>query len=175
MQLIKTSIPGPLIVKTEIHKDKRGFLKETYQKRIFGNKDFPFDIMSSSKKNVLRGLHLQIKKPQAKFITVTHGKILDVIVDLRKKSKYFGKHMTLEISETSDFSFYIPEGFAHGFVCLSSSCTVNYKCSDYRHSKFERTLLWNDENLNINWQVKKPIISPKDKNGKNLIFFKNLK
>ena len=79
--------------------------------------------------------------------------------------------MKLEISETSDFSFYIPEGFAHGFVCLSSSCTVNYKCSDYRHSKFERTLLWNDENLNINWQVKKPIISPKDKNGKKSYFF----
>ena len=174
MKLIKTSIPDLLIVKTQIHNDERGFLKETFKKKFFKNKDFPFDIMSSSKKNVLRGLHLQIKKPQAKFLTVTHGRILDVAVDLRKKSKFFGKHVAIEISDKSDFSLFIPEGFAHGFICLSSKCTVNYKCSRYRSAEYERTLLWNDKSLNINWLIKKPIISNKDKNGKKLIFFKNL-
>mgnify|MGYP001269730530 CR=1 FL=1 len=175
MKIIKTKIPDILIVKTQIHKDKRGFLKETFQKKILGKIDFPFDIMSYSKKNVLRGLHLQLKRPQAKLITVTHGEILDVAVDLRKKSKFFGKHVALKISDKSDFSLFIPKGFAHGFVCLSSFCTVNYKCSEYRHAEYESTLLWNDKNLNINWQIKKPIISDKDKNGKNLNFFKNLK
>ena len=94
--------------------------------------------MSYSKKNVLRGLHIQTKESQAKIITVTHGKILDVVVDLRKKSKTFGKYFSIIISDKSDFSFYIPENFAHGFLCLSNVCTVNYKCSKYRNPKYEQ-------------------------------------
>ena len=172
MKLIKTLIPGPLIVKTEIHKDKRGFLKETYQKKIFRNKDFPFDIMSSSKKNVLRGLHLQIKKPQAKFITVTHGKILDVVVDLRKNSKTYGKHFSIEISQKSNFSLYIPEKFAHGFLCLSNECAVYYKCTNYRDKNSETTIKWDDKNLNIQWPIKKPLLSKKDKVGIRFLDFK---
>jgi dTDP-4-dehydrorhamnose 3,5-epimerase len=172
MKLIKTKFAsGPKILKTKIFKDRRGFLKETFQYKIIKNK-FPFDIMSFSKKNVLRGLHLQLVNSQAKLITVTHGKIFDVAVDLRKNSKTFGKHLSIIISHNDDFSFYIPEGFAHGFVCLSKTCTINYKCSNYRHSKSERTISWNDKNLKIKWPIKKPILSDKDKNGLSLSEFK---
>ena len=104
MKLIKTKIPGPLIIKTKIYKDKRGFLKETFRNNLFKNIKFPFDIMSSSKKKVLRGLHIQTHKSQAKIITVTHGKIFDVAVDLRKKSKTFGQYISIILSENSDFS-----------------------------------------------------------------------
>ena len=173
MKLIKTKIiNGPKILKTKIFKDRRGFLKETFQNKII-KKNFPFDIMSFSKKNVLRGLHIQTHKSQAKLITVTHGKIFDVAVDLRKNSKSFGKHVSITISHDDEFSFFIPEGFAHGLLCLSESCTVNYKCSNYRHAKSEKTISWDDENLNIKWPVKKPILSEKDKNGLSLFEFKN--
>ena len=164
MKLLKTKIEGPMIIKTKIFKDNRGYLKETYRKNILNEKNFPFDVMSFSKKNVLRGLHIQSKKSQAKIITVTHGKILDVAVDLRKNSKSFGKYVSLIMSDKSDFSFYIPEGFAHGFLCLSKVCTVNYKCSQYRVSTSEKTLRWNDPIVNIKWLIKKPILSDKDKN-----------
>ena len=172
MKLIKTKIPGPLIIKTKIYYDKRGFLKETFRNNLFKNIKFPFDIMSSSKKKVLRGLHIQTDKSQAKIITVTHGKIFDVAVDLRKNSKTFGKYVSLIISENSDFSFYVPKGFAHGFLCLSKKCTVNYKCSEYRHSKYEKTLSWNDPKINIKWPILNPILSEKDKEGLNLHYFK---
>jgi dTDP-4-dehydrorhamnose 3,5-epimerase len=164
MKLLKTKISGPKIIKSKIFKDSRGFLKEVYQKRIIPNLNFPFDVMSYSKKNVLRGLHIQTKNPQAKIITVTHGKIFDVVVDLRKTSKSFGKYVGIIISDKDDYSFYIPEGFAHGFLCLSKECTVNYKCSNYREPKYERTLSWNDEDVKIKWPVKKPILSHKDAN-----------
>ena len=164
MRLLKTKISGPKIIKSKIFKDSRGFLKEVYQKRVIPNLNFPFDVMSYSKKNVLRGLHIQTKNPQAKIITVTHGKIFDVVVDLRKTSKSFGKYVGIIISDKDDYSFYIPEGFAHGFLCLSKECTVNYKCSNYREPKYERTLSWNDEDVKIKWPVKKPILSHKDAN-----------
>ena len=171
MKLLKTKIDGPKIIKTTIFKDSRGFLKEVYRKNIINNIDFPFDVMSFSKKNVLRGLHIQIKKPQAKIITVTHGKIFDVAVDLRLKSKTFGKYVGLTISDKDNFSFYIPRGFAHGFLCLSKTCTINYKCSQYRNEKSEKTLSWNDKDVKIKWPVKKPILSKKDKNALNLSNF----
>ena len=119
--------------------------------------------MSYSKKNVLRGLHFQSKNSQAKIITVTHGKIMDVAVDLRKNSPTFGKYFSIIISHIDDFSFYIPKNFAHGFLCLSKYCTINYKCSDYRNSNSEKTLLWNDPEIKIKWPIKNPILSKKDK------------
>ena len=118
-------------------------------------------------------MHIQTKKSQAKIITVTHGKIFDVAVDLRKKSKTFGKYFSIIISDKSDFSFYIPAGFAHGFICLSQKCTVNYKCSNYRDPKSEKTLRWNDKYVKIKWPRKKPILSDKDKNGLDLKFLNN--
>ena len=172
MKLLKIKINGPKIIKSKIFKDKRGFLRETFRNNLFKEKNFPFDVMSYSKKNVLRGLHIQTNKSQAKIITVTHGKILDVAVDLRKRSKTFGKYVSIIMSNKSDFSFYIPKGFAHGFLCLSKTCTVNYKCSSYRDPKSEKTLSWNDELINIKWPVKKPLLSKKDQNGLNLKDFK---
>ena len=171
MKLINTKIKGLKLIKSQIYKDKRGYLREIFNNKLI-KKNFVFDVMSFSKKGVLRGLHIQTIKPQAKIITVTHGKILDVVVDLRKKSKSFGKYFSIIISDKSDFSFYIPEGFAHGFFCISKKCTVNYKCSEYRNPKSETTLQWNDESVAVKWPIKKPLLSEKDKNGKNLNFFK---
>ena len=172
MKLSKTKIKGPILIKSQIFKDNRGYLRETFRSDLLGNMKFPFDVMSFSKKKVLRGLHLQTKKSQAKIITVTHGKIYDVAVDLRKESKTFGKYIGVIISDKSDFSFYIPKGFAHGFMCLSDKCTVNYKCSNYRDANSEKTLKWNDKKINIKWPFKKPILSKKDSNGLDLDFFR---
>lgn len=172
MKLLKTKIPGPLFIKSQIFKDKRGYLRETFRNNLLNKIKFPFDVMSFSKKNVLRGLHIQTNKSQAKIITVTHGKIFDVAVDLRKNSKNFGKYIGIIISDKSNFSFYIPEGFAHGFMCLSKTCTINYKCSKYRDPNSEKTLNWNDKTVNIKWPNKKPILSVKDKNALDLDFFK---
>ena len=171
MRLIKTKIPGPLIIKTDVYKDKRGFLKETFRNNFFTNIKFPFDIMSFSKKKVLRGLHIQTNNCQAKIITVTNGKIFDVAVDLRKNSKTFGKYVSLILSQSSNFSFYVPKGFAHGFLCLSDKCTVYYKCSEFRDPQSEKTLSWNDNKVNIKWPISNPILSKKDRNGLSLTHF----
>jgi dTDP-4-dehydrorhamnose 3,5-epimerase len=164
MKIIKTKIQDLLILKSEVYKDRRGFVKETFRKTVL-KKNFPFDIISLSKKNVIRGLHFQKKFSQAKLITVTHGKILDVAVDLRSKSKTFGKYFLIKISHNDDFSVFIPENFAHGFLCLTKSCVVNYKLSNYRKPEYEKTLQWNDPDINNNWPINKPIMSNKDKNN----------
>ena len=171
MKLENLKIKGLKLIKSKIYRDNRGFLREVYKNKLL-NDSFLFDVMSYSKKNVLRGLHIQTQKSQAKIITVTHGKILDVVVDLRKNSKTFGKYFSIVISTNSEFSFYIPKGFAHGFLCLSKECTVNYRCSQYRHKKSETTLNWDDKDVGVNWPIKKPILSTKDKNGKSLSYFK---
>lgn len=163
MKLIKTKIKGLKIIKSRIFTDSRGFLREAFNKKLFKNQDFPFDIFSFSKKNVLRGLHFQSKNAQAKLITVTQGRILDVAVDLRKSSPTFGKYFSIILSHDDDISFYIPKNFAHGFLCLSKTCSIFYKCSDYRNPKHEQTLSWNDPDLNIKWPIKNPILSNKDK------------
>ena len=113
--------------------------------------------MSYSKKNVLRGLHLQLKKTQAKLITVLQGKIFDVCVDCRKKSKTFGKYFSLILSDKENKSLLIPKGFAHGFCSLTSDVVLHYKCSNYRHKLSEMTLSWNDKTVNIKWPIKRPI------------------
>jgi len=167
MHIEKTKIKDLIILKSQVHKDNRGFFKEISKKKIL-KKNLVFDCLSRSKKNTVRGLHFQKKNPQGKLITVVEGKIIDVAVDLRKKSKTFGQHVAIKIGYDSNFSIYIPEGFAHGFVCLTKTCTLYYRCTNYRHKQSESTLRWNDPELKINWQVKKPILSKKDKNGKFL-------
>ena len=164
MKIIKTKIKDLLILKTKLYRDNRGFFKEVEKKKIL-NKKFIFDCLSFSKKNTLRGLHLQTKKQQAKIITVVQGKILDIAVDVRKNSKSYGKYFAIQMSQDSDFSLYIPEGFAHGFLCLSKNCAVYYKCSNYRDKNSEVTIKWNDKKINIKWPIKKPILSKKDKEG----------
>jgi dTDP-4-dehydrorhamnose 3,5-epimerase len=171
MKIKSVKVSGLKIIQTKIFFDKRGFFKEVYKNNLI-KKNFKFDVISLSKKNVIRGLHIQTKKPQAKVITVVSGKIMDVAVDLRKNSKTFGKYYSLIISDKSDYSFYVPEGFAHGFLCLSDKCIVHYKCSEYRHKESETTLNWNDQEVKIKWPIKKPILSKKDKIGKDLEFFR---
>jgi len=149
MKKIKTNIKGLIILKGKTFYDARGFLRETFKKKII-KKNLIFTIISKSNKNVLRGLHLQTKNAQDKYISVLKGKILDVAVDLRKNSKTFGKHFKLIISEKNSKSFFIPKGFAHG---------------NYRSKNHEVSLLWNDPDLKINWGVKKPILSSKDNNA----------
>ncbi len=171
MRIEKTKIKDLLILRTEIHKDNRGFFKEISKKKILKH-NLVFDCLSRSKRNTIRGLHFQKKNSQGKLITVVEGEIIDVAVDLRKKSKTFGHHVAIRMKNDSNFSVYIPEGFAHGFVCLSKTCTLYYKCTNYRHKKTERTLKWNDPELKINWRIKNPILSEKDKNG---ILLKDIK
>jgi dTDP-4-dehydrorhamnose 3,5-epimerase len=170
MKIIKTPIKDLVIIKTHIYKDNRGFFKEIEKKKTL-KKKFVFDCFSYSKKNTLRGLHLQKNKSQAKVITVVQGKILDVVVDLRKNSKTYGKHFSIEISQNSDFSFFIPEHFAHGFLCLSKICAVYYKCTNYRDKKSEITIKWNDKDLDIKWPIKNPTLSKKDSQGINFLDF----
>ena len=171
MKLIKTKIKDLVLVKTNIYNDRRGFFKEVEKKNVL-NKRFIFDCFSFSKKNTLRGLHLQTKNSQAKIITVVQGKILDVVVDLRKESKTFGKHYKTILSEKNATSIYIPPGFSHGFLGLETENIVLYSCTNYRSEKSETVLQWNDNDLKIKWPIKNPILSIKDSNG---ISFKNFK
>ena len=165
MKLIKTKIKGLKIIKTKIFKDKRGFLKEVYQNRLM-KKKFIFDVMSLSKKNVLRGLHIQTKNAQAKIITVTHGKIFDVAVDLRKNSKTFGKSFSIILSEKNCKSAFIPAGFAHGFQTLGKENIVCYSLTEYRSIGNEHGLFYKDPALKIKWPKKNPKITKKDKNAR---------
>ena len=173
MKIIKTKFKDLLIYDKKTFKDSRGYFRELYLQKHFKTR-FPFDVMSFSKKNVLRGLHLQLKNSQAKLITVLNGKIYDVCVDCRKNSKTFGKYFSMYLSEKDNKSLLIPAGFAHGFCTLTDDVILHYKCSKYRHANSETGILWNDKDLSIKWPNKKLIISEKDK--KNLSFkeFKNL-
>ena len=172
MKLLNTKIKnGPKIIRSSIYNDTRGFLRETYKKKIFKSENFVFDIMSFSKKNVLRGLHLQTKNSQEKFVSVIKGKILDVVIDLRKKSQTFGKNFQIILSEKNAKSILIPSGCAHGFLGLDNENIVVYSNNNYRSKKSEIGLLWNDPKLKIKWPKKKLIISKKDKNNLKFIDF----
>tara|TARA_Y100000590_G_scaffold453260_1_gene597989 strand:+ start:641 stop:1165 length:525 start_codon:yes stop_codon:yes gene_type:complete len=163
----KTNFKGLLIIENKAFNDKRGYLKELLKEQKL-KKKFPFTVMSFSKKNVIRGLHLQKKNTQGKFISVLKGKIFDVVVDLRRKSKTYKKYFSIILSEKNSKSLYVPEGFAHGFCCLDKENYVIYSCTKYRNKKSEVGLKYNDKDLNINWPIKKPILSKKDKNNFSL-------
>ena len=163
----KDKIDGLFIVKNKKFIDRRGYFKELYRENII-KKRFPFLVMSFSKKNVVRGLHIQKNKMQGKFVTVLKGKIFDVAVDLRKKSKTFGKYFTTVISEKNSKSIFIPPGFAHGFLSLDKENFVIYSCTKYRSKSDEIGIKYNDSSLKIKWPSNKIILSDKDK--KNLSF-----
>jgi dTDP-4-dehydrorhamnose 3,5-epimerase len=129
--------------------------------------------MSYSQKNVIRGLHIQTEQSQGKFVSVLKGKIFDIVLDLRKNSKTFGKILSTILSEKNSKSIYIPPGFAHGFCALGEENYVIYSCTKYRNAKSEIGIKYNDKDLNINWPIKKPIISTKDKNNISFQDFKN--
>ena len=152
------------VVNNMSFKDKRGYFKELLiEKKI--KKKFPFLVMSYSKKNVIRGLHLQFNNSQGKYVSVIKGKIFDVCVDLRKDSKTFGKYFSVIISEKNSKSIFVPPGFAHGFCALDKENYVIYSCTKYRDAKSEVAINFNDRKLKIKWPVKKAIVSKKDKSA----------
>ena len=167
----KTKFKDLLIISGKTHYDKRGFLREMLLEKII-KKKFKFHIVSSSKKGVLRGLHFQTKNPQGKYVSVIKGEILDVAVDLRKKSKTFGKKYSIILSSKNNKSVYIPPGFAHGFCSLSNNSLMHYKCTNYRDKSSETGIIWNDKDLKIKWPTNNPIISKKDQKLYNYKDFK---
>ena len=170
MKLVNTRFNGLKLIKGKTFYDKRGFLRETMRNNLLKGNKFIFWILSQSKKNTIRGLHIQKKHMQAKFICVLKGKIYDVALDLRKKSKTYGKYFSAILSEKNSTSVFIPKGFAHGFCGLEKENLILYGMTNYRSKKHEVGLLWNDSDIKIKWPIKKPIISMKDK--KNITFKK---
>ena len=173
MQIKKTKLKGLRIVSNKIYKDKRGHFKEDFKLAFFKGSNFIFSCTSKSKKNVLRGLHMQTKKKHGKFVSVLKGSILDVVVDLRKNSRTFGKHFKIELTDKNGKSIFIPAGFAHGFLAREKENIVHYYNTNYRSPKHEIGIMWNDPSLKIRWPIKNPILSKKDK--KNLSFKQFLK
>ena len=167
MKIKKTKFKGLIILNGIKHQDKRGYLMELVLEKLI-KKNFKFQILSVSKKNVLRGLHFQIRKPQGKLISVLKGEIFDVAVDLRKKSKTYRKYFSIKLSEKNCTSVFIPPGFAHGFLTLKKENIICYSCTEYRSPIDERSLLYNDPKIKIKRPAKKLNISIKDKNAKSL-------
>jgi dTDP-4-dehydrorhamnose 3,5-epimerase len=171
MKVTPTAIPEVLILEPRVFEDPRGFFLESYNRRVFKaatgiDPQFVQDNQSFSVRNVLRGLHYQIRQPQGKLISVTAGEIFDVAVDLRRKSSTFGKWVSAQLSGGTHRSIWIPAGFAHGFLVLSEHALVNYKASDYYAPEHERTVLWSDPELAIAWPLEgDPIVSEKDARG----------
>lgn len=170
MQIIKDAIEGLITIHPSVFSDERGYFLESFNENDFNQ--FVFEIKfvqdneSMSMKNVLRGLHFQ-KPPhaQGKLVRVIKGSVLDVVVDLRKNSKTYGQHKKIILSELQKNQFYVPPGFAHGFCSLEDETIFSYKCTEYYHPEAESCILWNDDSLNIDWEVKHPILSKKDLNG----------
>ena len=177
MKINTTKIEGVYLIEPKLFKDDRGvffesFNKEIFQKNIAFNINFVQDNQSLSSKGVLRGLHFQ-KPPhaQAKLVSVVKGCVLDVVLDLRKDSKTFGKYVMEKLSEYNNHQLFIPEGMAHGFLTIEDNTIFSYKCSDFYHKESEDSILWNDSTLNIKWPNSKPILSEKDENAKKFSSF----
>lgn len=166
MKVIATNLPEVKIIIPKIFNDERGHFFESYQEDKFKEIGIPFyfpqDNHVFSRKNVIRGLHYQLIKPQGKLVRAIHGEILDVAVDIRKGSPNFGDHISVRLSEKNKKMLYVPEGFAHGYSVLSEECIVSYKCTNVYNIKNEHGIIWNDSNLDITWEVDNPIISSKD-------------
>ena len=170
MKIIKKKFKNLLVFKSKNFYDNRGYLRELFKQKFLKDKVI-FNIVSKSKKNVLRGLHMQKKNVQGKFVSVIKGKILDVMVDCRKKSLTYGKYYKIILSENNCKSVYIPPGFLHGFLGLAKENIVIYGCTNYRDKNSEVGVKWNDKDLKIKWNIKRPRISNKDKMNIN---FKDL-
>lgn len=169
---------GPVVLIPKIFRDCRGYFMETFRENEFreqcGNYSFVQDNQSKSSRNVLRGLHYQYKHPQGKLVRVISGNVLDVCVDLRKESKFFGKVYKVELDTEKSRQLWVPPGFAHGFLVFSDTAEFVYKCTDYYAPGDEYTLLWNDPDLVIDWPCKDPILSDKDLDGhlfKDCLYF----
>ena len=180
MNLEKTSIVGAFLIENKTFSDKRGFFCEVWNQQKFNvelseNITFVQENWSHSKKNVLRGLHYQINKPQGKLIRVTNGVVYDVIVDLRESSPTFKKWFGVTLSSKNNKLLWVPAGCAHGFSVLSTTADFIYKTTEYWHPEYERTIIWNDNDLAIDWNIQgPPILSQNDSKGiklKNAEYF----
>ncbi|MBN1069255.1 dTDP-4-dehydrorhamnose 3,5-epimerase [Clostridium botulinum] len=171
----KTSIEGVYIIEPNVFGDNRGYFMETYNRKHFLeaglNMTFVQDNESKSTKGVLRGLHFQKKHSQGKLVRVTKGEVFDVAVDLRHGSPTYGKYEAVILTEENKKQFYIPEGFAHGFLVLSDEAVFNYKCTDLYAPEYDGGVMWNDEDINIKWPldgIENIVLSEKDKVHPNL-------
>jgi dTDP-4-dehydrorhamnose 3,5-epimerase len=175
MKIHPTVIPEVMLIEPQVFGDSRGFFMETYQQRRFAEAgiaaEFVQDNHSGSRQGILRGLHYQIRQPQGKLVRIVAGEVYDVAVDLRRRSPTFGQAVTVRLSAENKLQLWVPPGFAHGFYVLSEWTEVVYKATDYYAPEWERTLLWNDPALHINWPLlesRPPVLSPKDALGKPL-------
>lgn len=171
MKVIPTKIPDVLIIEPQVYGDDRGFFLESFNQKDFREKTgvnttFVQDNHSMSLKNVLRGLHYQIPNPQGKLVRVVNGSVFDVAVDARQSSPTFGQWVSCVLSAENKRIFWVPEGFAHGFLVLSERAEFLYKTTNYYYPQYEKTILWNDADLGIDWPLEiPPILSPKDQAG----------
>ena len=170
MNVIRTAIPEVVIIEPKVFGDARGFFFESFNQKAFNeatgtNHQFVQDNHSRSAKGVLRGLHYQIQQPQGKLVRVVRGAVFDVAVDIRKSSPTFGRWVGAELSEDNQHQLWVPPGFAHGFLVLSDMADFLYKTTDYYAPQYERSILWNDSDLNIDWPIGEPILSNKDRQG----------
>jgi len=167
MKVTETTLPGVVIIEPAIFGDQRGFFQETFNQAKyskFGIPDsFVQDNHSRSRRGVLRGLHYQLVQPQGKLVSVVRGEVFDVAVDVRKGSATFGQWEGVILNDTNHWQLYVPPGFAHGFCVLSDEVDFVYKCTDYYHPASERSILWNDPGLNIDWPLKEDEVSLSEK------------
>ena len=174
MKVTQTAIPEVLILEPKVFGDSRGFFLESFNARTFRevtglDVDFVQDNHSRSGRGVLRGLHYQLQQPQGKLVRVVRGAVYDVAVDVRRNSPTFGQWVGAELSEDNNRQFWVPPGFAHGFVVLSESADFLYKTTDYYAPQHERCIMWNDPAIGIDWHFDgEPLLSAKDKEGKPL-------
>ena len=173
MNVIETALPGVLIFEPRVFGDERGFFLETYSAERYKAIGIPLDFVqdnhSRSSKGVLRGLHFQLNHPQGKLVRVVSGSVFDVAVDIRVGSPTFGQATWVELSADNKRQFYVPPGFAHGFVVTSETADFEYKCTDYYHPEDEGAVLWSDAALNIPWPIDTPQLSAKDAVSKCLV------
>ena len=166
MKIYKTKIKDLLVIKQKNNIDSRGSLRETYNKKLL-NKKFIFEYCTTSKKNILRGFHFQSKFQQAKYVNVLKGKILDVVIDLRKRSKTFGKTFKIILSKENAIGLFIPRGFAHAYYSFEEENIIYYKLDNFYKPKYEHGIIHNDKKIKIKWPKRKMIVSKKDKKLKS--------
>lgn len=173
MRVRETALPEVLLIEPEVFEDERGFFFESFNARAFAAAtgvqcSFVQDNHSGSRAGVLRGLHYQARHPQGKLVRVLTGRILDVAVDLRRSSVHYGRHLAVELEAATRQQLWIPPGFAHGFLVRSEYAEVQYKVTAFRHADDEHTLLWNDPALGIEWGTSQPLLSERDRKGRQL-------
>jgi dTDP-4-dehydrorhamnose 3,5-epimerase len=179
MEVIETKLKGVLVLKPKIFEDERGYFFESYNQNLFSKAgldlNFVQDNQSLSQKGVLRGLHFQNQSfAQGKLVRVITGSVFDVAVDIRKNSDTYGQWFGLELTEKNKWMMYIPEGFAHGFATLEDNTIFSYKCTNFYNKASEDCILWNDQDLAINWNIENPLLSDKDLQGKKMKDFVSL-